>query len=74
MNKFQIGSVRFVCSSCKRQTRTAGRNDNKHVGICYECSEIEEIKNLIADGNATNDDIVELEALKRQVVKKGGQL
>ena len=34
---FQRGSGCYVCSSCGKRTRSTGRGDNEHAGVCATC-------------------------------------
>jgi hypothetical protein len=48
--RFAIGSGAYTCAMCGRRTRSTGRGDNEHAGLCAECFD------LAGEDNQHNDD------------------
>lgn len=48
-SRFQKGSGCYTCRSCGKRTRSTGRGDNEHVGLCAACYDD------AGDENAHND-------------------
>lgn len=74
VNRFQKGSGVYACGVCSRQTRSTGRGDNEHVGLCEECYDIAGIENEISDNGSTPELLAEIETLKAACIAKGGKL
>ncbi len=52
-NRFQRGSGCYTCAVCKKLTRSTGRGDNEHVGLCAYCYDKAGDENAVSDGHMT---------------------
>lgn len=48
-SRFQRGSGCYACSCCGKMTRSTGRGDNEHCGLCVDCYDLAGIENGISD-------------------------
>jgi hypothetical protein len=55
-NRFAKGSGAYTCSNCGKKTRSTGRGDNEHVGLCADCYDCGGDENAVADGTMTQAD------------------
>ena len=59
-NRFEKGSGCFVCSCCKKKTRSTGRGDNENVGLCADCYDKAGDDNAVADGQMSEEEFQEI--------------
>jgi hypothetical protein len=48
-NRFARGSGVYQCGVCGRSTRSTGRGDNEHTGLCAQCYDLAGEENHISD-------------------------
>lgn len=71
-SRFQKGSGCYTCKACGKQTRSTGRGDNEHVGLCADCYDRCSDFNSVSDGQMT---VEQFEAAwgKGSYAKEGGE-
>ena len=72
-NRFQLGSGRYQCESCKRQTRATDA-DSASLKLCELCYTVAGIENQVADEGETPELLAEIKALQAKILEKGGKL
>ncbi len=55
-SKFQKGSGCYTCDSCGKLTRSTGRGDNEHAGLCARCYDMGGDECAIQDGMMTAEE------------------
>lgn len=74
-SQFQRGSGCYTCAVCRRRTRSTGRGDNEHVGLCEECYEVAGLENEIADHGDPDGKIQkQIDVWNDRCRAKGGQI
>lgn len=71
-NRFQRYSGLYVCQCCDRRTRSTGRGDNEHVGLCAECYDLAGEENHLSDNGTLYASPAEVLGLIEAVASKGG--
>lgn len=71
---FTRGSGVYRCAVCNRRTRDDGNGDSVYAGLCTQCWEMAGIENAISDGCEGPHDRDEWEALRLEVIERGGTL
>jgi len=72
-NRFLQGTGCYQCEICGRSTRSTGRGDNEHVGLCSECYDLAGIENSIADYGEPEKWRAEASRLYWKIVSLGGK-
>lgn len=73
-DRFQRGSGVYTCEICGRKTRSTGRGDNEHMGLCAECFDLCGYENMIYDGHEIGPvSVLEINQLYRAIITKGGK-
>jgi hypothetical protein len=70
-NRFGTGGC-YSCKDCKRQTRSTGRGDNEHCGLCVECYDRCSLENEMSDCGETPERLEEWRRLVAECLAKGG--
>jgi hypothetical protein len=71
-NRFSVGGC-YTCNECKRATRSTGRGDNEHAGLCAECYDKCGLENQMSDCGESEDLLAEWSGLIAQCKAKGGK-
>lgn len=71
-NRFQKGTGAYVCTCCKRTTRSTGRGDNEHAGVCAECFDLQGEENSLSDTGEFYDSPANVIAMIDTIAARGG--
>jgi hypothetical protein len=71
-NRFGTGGC-YTCRDCKRATRSTGRGDNEHAGLCAECYDRNCLENEMSDCGETPERLAEWQRLADAARAKGGK-